>query len=115
MPLPCLDTYSTARVHQKRVLLADLHANNHSLALQVHIVEGRHPVLDSLRGGMVPNDVHLAASGPRVQIITGPNMGGGHHPASTAFKHCAAALVRLHVSHLCPTGAAQCLEAASNS
>ena len=47
-------------------------------------MEGRHPVLDSLRGGMVPNDVHLAASGPRVQIITGPNMGGEHTPASMA-------------------------------
>lgn len=52
--------------------------------LQLHIVEGRHPVLDSLRGGMVPNDAHLAASGPRVQIITGPNMGGEHTPASVA-------------------------------
>lgn len=38
---------------------------------------GRHPVLDLLRGeGMVANDARLAASGPRVQIITGPNMGG---------------------------------------
>lgn len=42
---------------------------------QVHIVAGRHPVLELLKG-MVPNDARLAASGPRVQIITGPNMGG---------------------------------------
>lgn len=45
-------------------------------AAQVRIVGGRHPVLDSLKGGMVPNDAQLAASGPRVHIITGPNMGG---------------------------------------
>lgn len=42
----------------------------------MRIIGGRHPVLESVKGDMVPNDAHLAASGPCVQIITGPNMGG---------------------------------------
>jgi len=65
---------------------------------QLHITEGRHPVLDVLlEGSFVPNDIHLEGSGaggnggdstPNVEgqeqqnekercaVITGPNMGG---------------------------------------
>ena len=45
---------------------------------QLHICEGRHPVLDALLDApVVPNDTHLAGgAGPRAMIITGPNMGG---------------------------------------
>ena len=44
---------------------------------QLRLLGSRHPVLDVVSGGqMVPNDVELAGDGCRVQLITGPNMGG---------------------------------------
>ena len=43
----------------------------------LHIVDGRHPVLDqSLGDEFVPNDLNLPPGGDRVLIITGPNMAG---------------------------------------
>lgn len=54
--------------------------------LQVQIEGGRHPVLDLLRGDMVPNDTHLAASGPRACVVTGPNMGGVPPAATSILK-----------------------------
>lgn len=46
-------------------------------APQLHIVQGRHPVLDvALDSTVVPNDTHLTPEGPRALVITGPNMGG---------------------------------------
>jgi len=43
----------------------------------IHIVDGRHPVLDVLepQGTFVPNDIVLE-EGESIQIITGPNMAG---------------------------------------
>ena len=44
---------------------------------QIHIEEGRHPVLDALMDNpYVPNDTHLAGNHSLAQLITGPNMGG---------------------------------------
>ncbi|XP_034586927.1 DNA mismatch repair protein MSH3 [Setaria viridis] len=44
---------------------------------QIHIKDGRHPVLESLLGdNFVPNDTELHADGEYCQIVTGPNMGG---------------------------------------
>lgn len=46
---------------------------------QIHIVAGRHPVIDQLLGEgrqFVPNDTDLSADRMRAMIITGPNMGG---------------------------------------
>ncbi|SPT18920.1 unnamed protein product [Triticum aestivum] len=46
-------------------------------ASQIHIKDGRHPVLESLLGdNFVPNDTDLHADGQYCQIVTGPNMGG---------------------------------------
>uniref|UniRef100_A0A0E0KWZ7 DNA mismatch repair protein MSH3 n=1 Tax=Oryza punctata TaxID=4537 RepID=A0A0E0KWZ7_ORYPU len=46
-------------------------------ASQIHIKDGRHPVLESLLGvNFVPNDTELHANGEYCQIVTGPNMGG---------------------------------------
>jgi DNA mismatch repair protein MutS len=44
----------------------------------LHIVEGRHPVLDQVLppGTFVPNDVHLGEDEGRLWLITGPNMSG---------------------------------------
>ena len=45
---------------------------------QIHISQGRHPVLDALmEEPFVPNDTHLGGgTNPSAQICTGPNMGG---------------------------------------
>ncbi|RLM65599.1 DNA mismatch repair protein MSH3 [Panicum miliaceum] len=48
-----------------------------SASSQIHIKNGRHPVLESLLGdNFVPNDTELHADGEYCQIVTGPNMGG---------------------------------------
>lgn len=46
-------------------------------SVSLHIVDGRHPVLDILepQGSFVPNDT-LIEDGEVIQIITGPNMAG---------------------------------------
>ena len=45
---------------------------------ELKIVDGRHPVLDVIQpeGTFVPNDAELAADGPVLLLITGPNMAG---------------------------------------
>ncbi|MDP2872968.1 MAG: DNA mismatch repair protein MutS [Bacillota bacterium] len=44
---------------------------------RIEIAGARHPVLERLMdGGFVPNDLVLGADGPRLLIITGPNMAG---------------------------------------
>ncbi|MCS7236940.1 MAG: DNA mismatch repair protein MutS [Thermoguttaceae bacterium] len=44
----------------------------------LHIVEGRHPVLDAgdLGGRFVPNDTHIDETAGKILVITGPNMAG---------------------------------------
>ena len=44
----------------------------------IHIVEGRHPVVERLDlvGGFIPNDLLLDRSENRLLILTGPNMAG---------------------------------------
>ncbi|MBI5622443.1 MAG: DNA mismatch repair protein MutS [Elusimicrobia bacterium] len=48
------------------------------LGYDLKIVEGRHPVLESLlpAGAFVPNNTAINASSPRIVILTGPNMSG---------------------------------------
>ncbi|KAH9487521.1 Mismatch repair protein msh3 [Bulinus truncatus] len=45
----------------------------------IEIIEGCHPIIDTLKEGQdqyVPNSTHLHTSMHRVQVISGPNMGG---------------------------------------
>ncbi|MBM3329346.1 MAG: DNA mismatch repair protein MutS [Calditrichaeota bacterium] len=45
----------------------------------LEIVEGRHPVVDRLLPAgetFIPNDTSLGGNGPRIAIVTGPNMAG---------------------------------------
>lgn len=42
----------------------------------IHIVNGRHPVVEELIDAYVPNDIHFSQNGMRASLITGPNMGG---------------------------------------
>jgi DNA mismatch repair protein MutS len=64
--------------------LAEVAARNQWTAPEVnesddlHIIAGRHPVVEAHLGGepFIPNDGHLGGDGPRQAIVTGPNMGG---------------------------------------
>ncbi|EUD66672.1 DNA mismatch repair protein MSH2 [Plasmodium inui San Antonio 1] len=45
----------------------------------LHLVESRHPLVESnflLMNNFIPNDVHMNKTDKRLNIITGPNMGG---------------------------------------
>ncbi|MCK5808450.1 DNA mismatch repair protein MutS [bacterium] len=44
----------------------------------ISIVDGRHPVAEKMlpHGGYVPATVHIGEKGSRLNIVTGPNMGG---------------------------------------
>ena len=44
---------------------------------ELSYVDGRHPMMERLLSDpFVPNDLHLGDEDPRLQILTGPNMGG---------------------------------------
>ena len=44
---------------------------------ELQITDARHPVVEQILGDkFVPNDIHLPAEGPTLQLITGPNMAG---------------------------------------
>uniref|UniRef100_A0A0E0DKD1 DNA mismatch repair protein MSH3 n=1 Tax=Oryza meridionalis TaxID=40149 RepID=A0A0E0DKD1_9ORYZ len=72
--LDCLYSLATLAKQNKYVRPNFVHENE---ASQIHIKDGRHPVLESLLGvNFVPNDTELHANGEYCQIVTGPNMGG---------------------------------------
>ncbi|KAL5214875.1 hypothetical protein ABZP36_004027 [Zizania latifolia] len=72
--LDCLYSLATLSKQNNYVRPNFVHENE---ASQIHIKDGRHPVLDSLLGvNFVPNDTELHANGEYCQIVTGPNMGG---------------------------------------
>jgi DNA mismatch repair protein MutS len=65
--------------------------------LDIH--EGRHPVLELVLGSeFVPNDVALGGEGPRVAIITGPNMAG----KSTYIRQVALLVLMAHMGSWLP-------------
>ncbi|MHB1948000.1 MAG: DNA mismatch repair protein MutS [Gammaproteobacteria bacterium] len=64
----------------------------------IHIIAGRHPVVESvLEHPFVPNDVHLN-SYQRMLIITGPNMGG----KSTYMRQIALITLLAHIGSFIP-------------
>jgi DNA mismatch repair protein MutS len=64
----------------------------------VHIVSGRHPVVEqSLDDAFIPNDLDLDAS-RRMLIVTGPNMGG----KSTFMRQTALIVLLAHVGSFVP-------------
>uniref|UniRef100_A0A0D9WBC2 DNA mismatch repair protein MSH3 n=1 Tax=Leersia perrieri TaxID=77586 RepID=A0A0D9WBC2_9ORYZ len=72
--LDCLYSLATLAKQNNYVRPNFVHENE---ASQIHIKDGRHPVLESLLGvNFVPNDTELHANGEYCQIVTGPNMGG---------------------------------------
>ncbi|XP_040379670.1 DNA mismatch repair protein MSH3 [Oryza brachyantha] len=72
--LDCLNSLATLAKQNNYVRPNFVHDHE---ASQIHIKDGRHPVLESLLGvNFVPNDTELHANGEYCQIVTGPNMGG---------------------------------------
>ncbi len=58
-----------------------------------------HPILDrTMRGGFVPNDVHLDGRGNRFLILTGPNMAG----KSTYMRQIALAVIMAQMGSFVP-------------
>ena len=75
-------------------------------AAELHVVDGRHPVLDVLRpaGTVVPNDLTLDdGPGGRVWLVTGPNMSG----KSTFIRQAALVTLLAHVGCFVPASAAR--------
>ncbi|MFU8829929.1 MAG: DNA mismatch repair protein MutS, partial [Phycisphaerales bacterium] len=73
----------------------------------LHIVQGRHPVLDEISGdGFVPNDTALGTTGedpaPRLALITGPNMAG----KSTYIRQVALITLLAHTGSFVPASSA---------
>lgn len=64
---------------------------------EIIMIEGRHPVLDSLQDDFVPNSIHLSQK-QNLAIITGPNMGG----KSTVMRQLALLVILTHIGSFVP-------------
>lgn len=70
---------------------------------RIHIVGGRHPVVEALNpNSFVPNDLELDET-HRMLIITGPNMGG----KSTFMRQCALIVLLAHIGSHVPAQSAE--------
>lgn len=71
-------------------------------SMRLHIVEGRHPVLDQKTGGerFVPNDTDLGGEKGTFAIITGPNMAG----KSTYIRQVALLALMAQMGAFVPAG-----------
>jgi len=74
-------------------------------SLDLHITDGRHPVLDILDQGepFVPNDALVDADENRILIITGPNMAG----KSTYIRQVALLALMAHMGSFIPARSAK--------
>jgi DNA mismatch repair protein MutS len=70
---------------------------------ELEIAAGRHPVVETHTTRFVPNDVALNNSTERVQIITGPNMGG----KSVFLRQTGLIAVMAHVGSFVPAKSAR--------
>ena len=68
----------------------------------IHIVDGRHPVVERTEDSFVPNDAHLSED-RRLAVITGPNMSG----KSTYMRQVALIVVLAQAGGFVPASAAQ--------
>ena len=71
---------------------------------EVHIVDGRHPVVESVSKGnlFVPNDTLLNQSDQRLALITGPNMAG----KSTYMRQVAVIVLMAQIGSFVPAKSA---------
>jgi DNA mismatch repair protein MutS len=68
------------------------------------IVGGRHPVVEAGLAGepFIPNDCRLGGDGPRLLLVTGPNMGG----KSTYLRQAALIVLLAHIGSFVPAAEA---------
>lgn len=73
--------------------------------LDLHIQQGRHPVVEAMAGGapFVPNDLRLDGQGGRMAIVTGPNMGG----KSTFLRQTALIVLLAQMGSFVPAASAR--------
>ncbi len=74
-----------------------------SRVLEIH--QGRHPVVERLQGAdrFVPNDAYLDDGGQRIQLLTGPNMGG----KSTYLRQVALIVIMAQMGGFVPAESAR--------
>jgi DNA mismatch repair protein MutS len=64
---------------------------------EIHIEQGRHPLVETITENFIPNDYHRTSSS-RFHILTGPNMGG----KSTFLRQNALILYLAHIGSFVP-------------
>ncbi|MCA9537034.1 MAG: DNA mismatch repair protein MutS [Myxococcales bacterium] len=71
----------------------------------LELLESRHPIVERLSaaGEFVPNDVLLDSDGPRLMVLTGPNMAG----KSTAMRQVALAVILAQAGGFVPAAKAR--------
>jgi len=76
-----------------------------SESAHIHIVEGRHPVVEELMqcGRFVPNDTVLNPGSEQILVITGPNMAG----KSTYLRQVALIVLMAHIGSFVPAKKAE--------
>lgn len=65
---------------------------------EIEIVEGRHPVVEYLHSGFVPNDISLGNATSQIILVTGPNMAG----KSTFIRQIAEIVILAQVGSFVP-------------
>lgn len=113
----CQQHISAIRVFARTLAEMDVHAAMADLAVdrrycrpqvyegsEIVIVEGRHPVVEALSDEpFIANDTHLDMQDDRMQIITGPNMGG----KSTYLRQVALITLMAHMGIYVPAKRAE--------
>jgi DNA mismatch repair protein MutS len=91
--------------------LAEVAARNHWVAPALEesdalsILGGRHPVVEASLAGeaFIPNDCRLGGDGPRLLLVTGPNMGG----KSTYLRQAALIVLLAQIGSFVPAAEAR--------
>ncbi len=106
--LQAAETASTVDVLQGFAFAATLHGYVRPRASsggELHLVEGRHPVVEAHlpAGSFVPNDLLLRREGERFVLLTGPNMAG----KSTFLRQTALIVLMAQAGSFVPAGEAE--------
>jgi DNA mismatch repair protein MSH2 len=90
---------STSTQSYVRPMFQSSNEENVSTSRHIHLVEARHPVMESIQHcQFIPNDVLIDSQNGYFQIITGPNMGG----KSTYMRQVALIVLLAHIGCYVP-------------
>lgn len=70
----------------------------------IKVKEGRNPVIESLDINYVPNDINMSMDDGRINIITGPNMGG----KSSYMRQVALLIIMAQIGSFVPAQTMEC-------